>query len=116
MIAGFSPALLRPVYTLYWNSHREAITRDWCENKDKPERKCAGKCQLKKQIQTQDNGKNQTFPYSACLLQEWDILSNDLEGFKFTDPGENLSARVEVMESCLMKGYLRRQEHPPCRL
>jgi hypothetical protein len=39
----------------WYQLNKEAITQNYCENKDKPATKCQGKCYLKKQLKKAEN-------------------------------------------------------------
>lgn len=114
VLAGLSPALLRPVYTLYWSSHREAIAKNWCENKDKPEKKCAGKCQLKKQSGTSEENPGGKAPFFSQLLQEWDIIFDEGQEMRIRLIAARSEEMKEYYKVCLHKGHLNLPERPPC--
>ena len=44
---------------LEYISHKESITEKYCENKDKPELHCNGKCHLKKEIAKKVKSNNE---------------------------------------------------------
>lgn len=52
-----------------------------CENLDKPELECNGKCHLKKVVQSQDNEKNT--PENIIDFKELTLYSNTLEAITF---------------------------------
>jgi hypothetical protein len=45
-----SPPLMKVGLILHWHWQKEVISRQYCENKSKPELNCLGKCHLKKQL------------------------------------------------------------------
>lgn len=40
----------KAAYVLYWKINQVEITEKYCENKDKPEMDCCGKCHLEKEL------------------------------------------------------------------
>jgi hypothetical protein len=46
----------------YFNVNRDFITANFCENRNKPEMHCNGKCYLKKQLQKANESEGQRAP------------------------------------------------------
>ena len=49
---------------IWYECNRDYVAKTLCENRDKPERKCCGKCYLRKQLKKADTGstKNSSIP------------------------------------------------------
>lgn len=54
----------------YW-MHKDLIASTLCENKERPELKCNGKCHLKKEIQAAENEKEEGQTVSVRLMVEF---------------------------------------------
>ena len=54
----------------YW-MNRDYIAAELCENKDKPELDCNGKCHLKKEIQHNNDDRNEEQEVSSTLMLEF---------------------------------------------
>lgn len=56
---------LRPIVVLNWKINQDRITEKYCENKNRPQMECDGKCYLAKQLrkldveEQQERSKNQ---------------------------------------------------------
>jgi hypothetical protein len=44
------PSLAKVIYITYWNLDREALTKEYCKNQDKPELECNGQCHLEETL------------------------------------------------------------------
>lgn len=65
----------------YYNMDTVAFIEKFCENIDKPELKCNGKCHLKKVVQSQD--QDQKTPESIIDFKELILFSTTLEPLVF---------------------------------
>lgn len=62
----------------YW-MNRDYIASTLCENKDKPELKCEGKCHLKKEIQENSEDGNEEQEVANSLMLEFLNHSDNFE-------------------------------------
>ena len=58
---------LRPIVVLNWKINQDRITEKYCENKNRPELECDGKCYLAKQLRKLDVEEQQERALSAVL-------------------------------------------------
>jgi len=65
----------------YYNLDPMGFIEALCENKDKPELACNGKCQLKKVAESQD--KNQNTPESIVDFKQLIFYPNEITDFAF---------------------------------
>ena len=65
----------------YYNMDTISFIEELCQNKDKPELECNGKCHLKKVAKSQD--KNQNTPESIIDFKELILYSNSFENIVF---------------------------------
>jgi hypothetical protein len=61
------PLLLKLGIVGYYEYNRAYIAKNLCENRNKPELKCCGKCYLRKQLAKVDNGHSAEKPLLAQL-------------------------------------------------
>lgn len=59
----------------YWN--QKEITRLECENKDRPEMKCNGKCYLAKQLEKAENELQQKKSEQQKTLKDFKLLESE---------------------------------------
>ena len=59
MLAFLAQTFNRAVIVLDFYANRTYIAANLCENKDKPQMNCCGKCQLKKRLNKEDNKDKQ---------------------------------------------------------
>ncbi|SDS40118.1 NLPA lipoprotein [Polaribacter sp. KT25b] len=67
---------------LYYNLDTKGFIEAYCENKDKPELQCNGKCHLKKVTKTTDEEKNQPIQlidFKDILLYNQNISSHEID-------------------------------------
>lgn len=67
---------------IYWETNQAYITQMFCENKDKPQMCCKGKCYLNKQLKKADEGESDSKTIPSCILKlkfiEAFIIQNDI--------------------------------------
>jgi len=88
------------------------IISEKCENKDKPEMHCNGKCHLKKQIEKTKPEKKG--PQEAEAFDYYEImqLPNEFENLNFENVAEDRLYGIVNMPSTL-EGFERSLLHPP---
>ncbi|SFS60994.1 hypothetical protein [Sphingobacterium wenxiniae] len=74
LLVGFQQTII----VMYFKLNQEAIEREFCVNKNKPELECHGTCHLKKQLQNTGNSD----PASIGIYQRVDMLPISLTEFK----------------------------------
>ena len=108
---------------LYYELNKEYIAKNLCENRDKPELKCHGKCKLMKAMaaleqkdQSKENSQSNSVPN---YLQEFFFTEkiNFLPKFTFQDFSfqENTKQLFFFKHSC-KDAYLASSWHPPTTL
>ncbi len=93
----------------YW-MNRDFIASVLCENKDKPELECNGKCHLKKQIQENTEDQNEGQEVSNRLMVEFFQTS---EAIEFTAPVEPAEEEFCNCSEPLTVGFSPSVFHPP---
>lgn len=63
-------------FIIYWKANQAYITATLCENKDKPEMNCNGKCYLNKQLKKADDTENdkKSIPNAILKLKSVDLF------------------------------------------
>ncbi len=87
----------------YYNINIEYIIQELCENKDKPQLNCKGKCYLKKKLNEADKAENQTsrtlkqleLPVFICNHHNFKTIQNQ-EPVKLTKFQEDLYAYLSI--------------------
>ena len=74
---------------LEYISHKESITEKYCENKDKPELHCNGKCHLKKEIAKKVKSNNEKNTKDS---------KNETNNFKFQLKYNNVHIGLALMD------------------
>ena len=66
--------LYKAGFTIYWKLNQSYISQILCENKDKPQMHCNGKCYLKKQLNKVDEERanEKEIPFKILKLQSLD--------------------------------------------
>ena len=82
--------------------HKDYITQNFCENKNKPQMHCNGKCHLKKQLQKQE--KNENAPVNPIKAKTEMQLFCQKMNFSFITP---------VKEKHTYSFYLQKKITPP---
>lgn len=78
----------------YYNINIEYIITELCENKDKPELKCNGKCYLKKKLSKANEAEKQT----TGLLKQSELTAFISNSYK--------QESIKYIEITLLRGYL----------
>jgi hypothetical protein len=111
------------IFSFYWQINfyinQREITRLECENKNRPEMKCNGKCYLAKQLKKADeqlNSKKSKSEHSAALMKS-------LEGSTFLSPQLVVFHLPQILSSAKLNteiitgqstAHLLAVFHPPC--
>ena len=111
------------IYSCFWQLHfymnQKEITRLECENKNRPELKCNGKCYLAKQLQKADEHLN----YKKSENDRSAELMKSIEGSSFLAPEfflcnfPNFYPKGEIISKNINKKsspHLIEVFHPPC--
>ncbi len=63
-------------YIIYWKANQAYIAETFCENKNKPQMHCNGKCYLNKQLKKADNTEsdNKGIPNAILKLKSIDLF------------------------------------------
>ena len=93
----------------YW-MNRDFIASVLCENKDRPELECNGKCHLKKQIQENTEDQNEGQEVSNRLMVEFFQFTN---GFELRTPTEISIDHFYNYSEPLTAGISTSVFHPP---
>lgn len=102
---------------MYWKYNQRVITQTLCENKSKPQLKCNGKCQLKKQLQQVSEDKESE---KAPLVQVFKLLKIDqfiparktAIPVQFTGAFQTASPNAYV-ETLYCVNFIKNIFHPP---
>ena len=112
MLIGLYALTLSQVYiphVNYWVNH-DFIASELCENKDKPELKCEGKCHLQKEIQQSNEEPQEGQETTVQLMVEF-LQSND--EFTFRSVSDNVQLFFPSRSDKLKNGHLTGVFHPP---
>lgn len=107
---------VKPSYYYYWKANQKSITKELCENKDKPVLECNGKCYLAKKINVSDQSEDSKqsnsrelriptieyipFSYTEYTFQEFKVIKTSKLFVKFNNDK-------------IQSGYLRDCFKPP---
>lgn len=102
----------------YWN--QKEITRLECENKDRPEMKCNGKCYLAKQLEKAENELQQKKSEQQKTLKDFKLLESEsfisLDNFSLpTISFFDITVENQLIfyQSLASKTHLNAIFHPP---
>lgn len=81
------PGIAKLVYIAYWNIEQDWIEKTYCENIDKPEMECHGKCHLAKALEiieknSQDNSEK-SLPFWDKLAEIFIYTEDLISTFSF---------------------------------
>ncbi len=113
------PFIAKSVVFLHWKINQSEIIQNYCENKDKPEMACNGKCHLSKDLLKIDQPKSQDQTNAlqlACFNFQFSpfILSDKPNAFKNF---RAISFHYYVPHSLSYEAnYLSSIFHPPAQL
>ena len=62
---------------LNYQVNKEYISKNLCENKDKPQMKCCGKCHLRKQLAKEEKKENTPFSQNMKVKFEMQFVSEN---------------------------------------
>jgi hypothetical protein len=91
--------------------NKDYIAKNLCENRNRPEMKCEGKCQLCKKMKAEDNKENKGMPVQKSIKQ-FVLFSIKKSNFTFSNPdlSSDKSYRYTASNSSLYKLTVF---HPP---
>ncbi len=108
--------LTKPLWpVIEYVMHYDYIVATLCENKDKPELECNGKCYLSKQLakeagDDENNPFNQTFKTEIPLI----IISESISDFNFTMHVENSNTNnFGLAPDLYLSSFFLKILHPP---
>lgn len=81
---------------VYYSIDREGFIERLCENKDKPEMKCDGKCMLAKMLQAQTDEDEQPMPMIGWEQEVFFCLA--LPEYQFQEPNIELPSQFHYVE------------------
>lgn len=93
----------------YW-MNRDYIAAVLCENKDKPELECEGKCHLLKEINKESNSPEAEVETNVLLMVEFPTENVDVPTFLYED---RIKTEPTLIEARLRLGFLQSIFHPP---
>lgn len=111
---------LRPIVVLNWKINQDRITEKYCENKNRPEMECDGKCYLAKQlrqldVEEQNERSKHPLPEQQLKSVEIPFLApkfpiESIVIIAFTSPHI-----IRFMDPNLLYGfqYFKKKFHPP---
>ncbi len=109
LLVAFQQALIIVNFKL----NQKEIEKEFCVNKDKPERQCHGKCHLKKELQKTDN----TDLELTGISKKIDIILNTNYDFTVSFPETILCDKVSIYKELrLVEPYLEIFVPPPILL
>ena len=95
----------------YYNIDPVGFIEALCENQDKPELQCNGKCHLKKVAESQD--KNQNTPVSIIDFKELILYANPLIEFVFPNKIHTIKQQVIAYQNLYSFHNSNDCFHPP---
>jgi hypothetical protein len=91
--------------------NKDYISKNLCENRDKPEMKCNGKCQLCKKLKAEDKKENKGLPTQKNVKQIV-LFSIKKSKYNFSLPGLS-SANSYTYTACISSLHKIAVFHPP---
>lgn len=99
----------------WWEANRSYVAKELCENRNQPQKKCAGKCYLKKQLNKieQEPGTENNIPNKKHLTEVIDCILtqpiNSTSSIVFEPIQKSLSTYVNHYQYKVLKRIF----HPP---
>lgn len=88
----------QPVIFISYQVNKDVIIKTLCENRDKPELKCNGKCHLKKKLkESSEKEKSDKNSNSIEKVELFVTVSNALRSFPILLNNEYISGRQELV-------------------
>lgn len=110
------PLWVKGMVLLHFWANRAYIAERFCENKDKPQLHCEGKCYLHKQLKkAEPPEKDSTAPPTANWLKKWELADFDFPRRFFDRPvGIRLLTQPFFHYGAVaLRGFPNRFEPPP---
>ncbi len=95
----------------YYNLDPVSFIEAFCENQDKPELKCNGKCHLNKVAKSQD--KDQKTPESIVDFKELILFTNTFEPFIFQQKKHLKKQNITAYQNLYSYNNINDCFHPP---
>jgi hypothetical protein len=105
-------------YIIYWKANQAYIAETFCENKNKPQMHCNGKCYLNKQLKKADEAESNKngLPNSILKLKSVDlfVLQNHSWCFgNYLFSSEKSTPTYNYKSLILLTGYYNSLFRPP---
>jgi hypothetical protein len=107
LLQTFSTLIIIADYQL----NKDFIAKNLCENRDKPQMHCNGKCHLMKQIEKDQ--KRDSTPVNNKIKFQAQFFSESTSVFTYSDPSINLNQVFAYIPVSSVE-HLRSIFHPPC--
>lgn len=116
-------AMIQAFTMIDWKVNQSYITARYCVNKNKPELKCNGQCQLAKRLRKIENeinflekkGSNKEKKQVKVKSVELFVLAMDFSHFKYLMIAE-LKSTSFYIKNFYQFEYLSLIDHPPCAI
>lgn len=98
-----------------FNLNREYIARSLCENRNKPSKKCNGKCYLKKQLRKVDDTEHGSSNGNTLKIEKTEVvcLIPDPLRFSASYAGSAQAVQNPVFTHLTEQAHLHSIFHPP---
>lgn len=114
-------AVIQALIMIDWKVNQDFIAARYCVNKNKPELKCNGQCQLAKKLRKVENeinlldskGKNQSKKVPKLKLNEF-IGMNNQNLLSFQGTTTIIRDFFDLRKSNYSCKFIIKIEHPPC--
>jgi len=103
-------------FIIYWKANQAYITETLCENKDKPQLHCNGKCYLNKQLKKADDTEsdNKSIPNAILKLKSVDLFVLQNHNWSFGSYLFSSDKSTPIYSSLnLLTGYQNSLFQPP---
>jgi hypothetical protein len=101
MLLILSGSMVKSFVTVNFLIYQDQIAKEKCENKDKPQMNCNGKCYLAKQLKAAEEKQKENAPISPEKIQVPDeLFDNHQTTFSFfATPSPSITAGFAGMKS-----------------
>lgn len=94
LIATLLPTVSQWGTIAYYHANKEYIARVLCQNRDKPDLHCDGKCYLAKKLKATQDRQDKETTDRVQNTPSLSLFCNDLTAFGFTPVSESVSATI----------------------
>jgi len=92
-------------------AHQDYIAKNLCENRDRPDMKCNGKCQLCKRLKAEDKKENKGLP-ALKTLKMFVLYSSPKNIFHFSSSSDGSKFASDYLNN-ISVSHLQTVFHPP---